>query len=238
MASQQQQQENPKTIPLKILVDKQNNKVVAVEATKDFVDTLFSFLSLPLGTIIRLLNNSNNDQEDSESEPLLGCITNLYQSVETLTPNDVWNSVCKHMLLCPRNPCEPLCLKLFVNIDDTEPTPKVLVCDSCNKFTTFRNLDCACGNPINMVPHDLDLEGKGNNSNVNVDAKSGVFVKENGSLFLVFDDLTVVPSSLVTSMQMLLQLGYSDLTQLEEVTQNIGKQEVICVVNSVLCNVN
>lgn len=59
------------------------------------------------------------------------------------------------------------------------------------------------------------------------DTKGGVFVRENGSMFLVFDDLKVVPSSLVTSMQLLLQLGYSDLNQLEEVTQNIGKQEVM-----------
>ena len=87
------------------------------------------------------------------------------------------------------------------------------------------------------MPHDLDLEGEGaNNNRSNVDTKSGVFVKENG-LFLVFDDLTVMPSSLVTSMQMLLRLGYPDLSQLEELTRNVGKQEVYFVVNSVLCNV-
>jgi hypothetical protein len=54
-------------------------------------------------------------------------------------------------------------------------------------------------------------------------------VKENGSMFLVFDDLTIVPSSMVTSMQLLMELGYSDLTQLEEVTHNIGKQEVLVI---------
>jgi hypothetical protein len=66
MASYEQQEEDDKrTIPLKILVDKQRNKVVFVEATKEFIDTLFSFLSLPLGTIIRLLatNNNNNEQQ-------------------------------------------------------------------------------------------------------------------------------------------------------------------------------
>jgi hypothetical protein len=68
MASSEQQQEeedDKRTIPLKILVDKQRNKVVFVEAAKEFIDTLFSFLSLPLGTIIRLLatNNNNNEQQ-------------------------------------------------------------------------------------------------------------------------------------------------------------------------------
>jgi hypothetical protein len=228
MASSQPQEES-KTIPLKILIDRENNKVVAVESTKDFVDTLFSFLSLPLATIIRLLTTHNNDdqqQEASESSSFLGSIKNLYESLQNLTPNDVWNPVCKQMLLNPKNPCESLCKKLFLNIDDTEWSSKFFVCDACNKFTTFQDLDCTCGKPTNRQPKNLDSEGQGNNGGI-VDALNGVFVKDNGSLFLVFDDLKIVPSSLVTSMQMLMELGYSDLSQLEEVTHNIGKQEVM-----------
>jgi hypothetical protein len=229
MASEQQ----PKTIPLKTLIDKKNNKVVAVEATKDFVDTLFSFLSLPLATIIRLLTTNNDQQQqqssESSSSPFLGNIKNLYQSVQTLTPNDVWNNpVCKQMLLNPKNPCESLCKKLFLNIDDTEISSKFFVCDSCNKFTTFQNLDCTCGKPTNRQPKNLDSEGQVNSGSV--DALNGVFVRENGALFLVFDDLKIVPSSLMSSAEYLIELGYSDLSQLEEVTHNIGKQEV-----TVLC---
>jgi hypothetical protein len=227
MASEQQ----PKTIPLKTLIDKKNNKVVAVEATKDFVDTLFSFLSLPLATIIRLLTTNNDQQQqqssESSSSPFLGNIKNLYQSVQTLTPNDVWNNpLCKQMLLNPKNPCESLCTKLFLNIDDAEQSSKFFLCDSCNKFTTFENLDCTCGKPTNRQPKNLDSEGQVN-SDASVDALNGVFVRENGSMFLVFDDLKIVPSSLMTSAEHLMELGYSDLTQLEEVTHNIGKQEVI-----------
>jgi hypothetical protein len=218
-------EEEPKTIPLKILIDRENNKVVAVESTKDFVDTLFSFLSLPLATIIRLLTTNNDDQQQqeqqsSESTSFLGSIKNLYGSVQTLTPNDVWNPVCKQMLLNPKNPCESLCKKLFLNIDDTEWSSKFFVCDACNKFTTFQNLDCTCGKPTNKQPNNLDSESQGN------EVQNGVFIKENGSLFLVSDDLKIVPSSLVTSMQILVESGYSDLSQLQEVTQNIGKQEV------------
>ncbi|CAK8574926.1 unnamed protein product [Lathyrus sativus] len=242
MASDQPQPqplEEPKTIPLKILIDKENNKVVAVEAPKHFIDTLFSFLSLPLATIIRLLSTNNNDQQQqqpsSESSPFLGSIKSLYESVQSLTPNDVWNPVCKQMLLNPRNPCELLCKKLFLNIDDTEASSEFFVCDTCNMFTTFQNLDCTCGKPTNRRPKNLDSEGLGNSTSVAVDdALSGVFVKENGSLFLVFDDLKIVPSSLVTSMQMLMELGYSDLSQLEEVTQNIGKQEILNILKYAL----
>ena len=56
---------------LKLFVDKEkNNKVVVAEASSEFVDILLSFLTLPLGTIIRLVS------------PDIGCINNLYQSVQ------------------------------------------------------------------------------------------------------------------------------------------------------------
>ncbi|KAK2432757.1 hypothetical protein QL285_018112 [Trifolium repens] len=46
-------------------------------------------------------------------------------------------------------------------------------------------------------------------------------------MFLVSDNLNILPSSKVNSLMMLLELGCSDLTQLEEVTHNIGKQEIL-----------
>ncbi|XP_045833810.1 uncharacterized protein LOC123924876 [Trifolium pratense] len=221
MASEQQEEES-KTISLKILVDKQSNKVVFVETTNDFVDTLFSFLSLPLATIFRLLatNNTNNYQQLSESSPFLANINNLYQTVQNTTSNDVWNNpVCKEMLLHPGNPCESQCMKLFLNVN--EPSSKFYVCTSCYKFTTFQNLHCACGKPITRQPENLDSKGQGNN------CQNGVFVRENGSMFLVSDDLKILPSSSVTYLQLLMESGHSDSTQLEEVTHNIGKQEIL-----------
>ncbi|MCH99479.1 DUF674 family protein, partial [Trifolium medium] len=132
MASQQQQESN--TIPFKIIVDKQSNKVVFVEATKDFVEPLCSFLSLPLATIVRLLstpntnNNSQQQEPQSESSPFPGNIKNLYQTVQNIRSNDIWSSpFSKQTLLCPRNPFESMCNKLFLNIDDTESS-------NCAKF--------------------------------------------------------------------------------------------------------
>ncbi|AES86953.1 uncharacterized protein [Medicago truncatula] len=223
---QEDSQEESRTIHVKILVHKQSNKVVFVEAKKDFVDTLFSFLSLPLGTIVRLLatNNNNNDQQQHqqllESSPFLDNIKYIYQTVQDITSNDVWNNpLCKQMLLHPRNPCESQCMKLFLNIDDTEPSSKFYVCDSCFKFTTFQNLDCTCGKPTNRQPRNLDSK--------RVDAQNQAFLRENGSTFLVFDDLKIVQSSAMTTLSLLKELGYSDLTQLEEITHNIDKQEIL-----------
>ncbi|PNX89568.1 30S ribosomal protein s18 [Trifolium pratense] len=157
-----QPQKETKTIPLKVVVNTYSKKVVFVEATKDFVDTLFSFLSLPLGTIVRLLattNNNNDQQQLPESSPFLENIKNLYQNVQNITSNDVWNNpACKQILLRPRNPCESMCNELFLNIDDTESTSKFYVCSFCDKFTTFENLNCTCGNPPDRQPRKLDSD--------------------------------------------------------------------------------
>ncbi|KAI9085398.1 hypothetical protein K1719_032654 [Acacia pycnantha] len=110
----------PSLSPLRLFVDKERNKVVMGEASGDFIDALLSFLTLPLGTIIRLRLAE------------VGCINNLYRSVQNLnTEVRFWNGICKKMLLCPRNPCEKLCQKLRFNVDDTEPT-KGLMCGSCS----------------------------------------------------------------------------------------------------------
>lgn len=56
------------TLPLKVLVDKETNKVLFAEAGKDFVDVLLSFLTLPMGTIARLV------AKDSKLEAWVHCM--------------------------------------------------------------------------------------------------------------------------------------------------------------------
>ena len=131
-----------------MLVDKEKRKVVIVEATKDFIESLFSFLCLPLATIVHLLETNNIDidlqppssffskiknlyqtllatnLESSESSPFLANIKHLYQTVKN-SSNEIWNNpLSKQMLLHPKNPCESHCMKLFLNIDDTKPKNK------------------------------------------------------------------------------------------------------------------
>ncbi|KAM3329023.1 hypothetical protein ACQJBY_026219 [Aegilops geniculata] len=54
-------------------------RVVYAEAGKDVVDFLLTFLTLPIGTVVRLLRRN--------SMPMVGCVGNLYGSVEKL-PDD------------------------------------------------------------------------------------------------------------------------------------------------------
>ncbi|KAF9600488.1 hypothetical protein IFM89_009937 [Coptis chinensis] len=85
--------EEPSVMKLNILVDRESNRLAFAEADKDFVDILFSFLTLPMGTIVRLL----------QKQSMVGSIDNLYKSVENLEVRFFQTETCKIMLLTTRN---------------------------------------------------------------------------------------------------------------------------------------
>ena len=66
---------------LKLFVEKERNRVVFAEAGSDFIDTLFSFLTLPMGTIVRILNNNL----ESESR-VIGSFSNYTLVSKIWTP--------------------------------------------------------------------------------------------------------------------------------------------------------
>ncbi|KAF6160960.1 hypothetical protein GIB67_007601 [Kingdonia uniflora] len=147
-------------ITIKVVVDKKRNRVIFVEAGKDFVDILFSFLTLPVGTIIRL----TNEQTQPTS---LGCMRTLYECLLKFDTFHFVNTTCKEMLLRPRNSSEALCRKLKVNIDDTEPT-KYYVCNdflsakwdhsrTARVASAFRNIKCSCSK---LMDKEVGLDGK------------------------------------------------------------------------------
>ncbi|KAI9116200.1 hypothetical protein K1719_013130 [Acacia pycnantha] len=162
------------TITVRIFVETEEKRVLYEEAGKDFVDVLLSFLTLPLGTIARLVD------KDSNMKPLrLGCISSLYQSLANLEPK-YWNSeTCKQMLLKPRSSMERFNQRLKLNIDDTEPT-KFYACEMLHCRTeshmlvsTFNNMKCYCGKNLNHVL-DVDITisaDKIEDFTVNIDPK-------------------------------------------------------------------
>ncbi|CAH2079288.1 unnamed protein product [Thlaspi arvense] len=100
---------------LRLLIDEKRNKVVLAETCRDFVDLLFSFVTLPMGTIVRLLD------KHQKLEPVsVGCFNNLYTSVSDMVVDDFETEACQSMLLYPRSSKEIHCRSLKLNIDDTE----------------------------------------------------------------------------------------------------------------------
>ncbi|KAM1148690.1 hypothetical protein PS1_029555 [Malus domestica] len=106
------------TISLKALVNNVMNKIIYIEADNDFVDVLFSFLTIPVGTIIMLSNR--------HSFPLgIGCLKKLYESVESSDSQLFQSEECRAMFLCLRNGAESLLKNLKLKIDSHETNVSV-----------------------------------------------------------------------------------------------------------------
>jgi len=126
-------------VSLKLIVNKEIKKVLFAEAKKDFVDILCSFLTLPLGTIARLVENESN------MGPLpIGSLNSLYHSVAALDSRCLWAQENKEMVLRPRNTAQDFCKTLKINIDDTHHTKRFFSTGSffkCseNEFNGFVN---------------------------------------------------------------------------------------------------
>ncbi|WJX76573.1 hypothetical protein P8452_59977 [Trifolium repens] len=192
-------------VRIKVLVDKEKSKVLFAEAAKDFVDVLCSFLTLPLGTIARLVAAESNIEAVK-----FGSISSLYQSVANLDEQCLWNQTCKEMLLRPRNSMDCYCRKLKLNIDETECLSYFLCEDNTCKVDNricvsfFRNQKCSCGKLMNVShPQKLITEDG--------------FVKETMT-FIISDDLFVMPNLLGTSINLLQKLGVNDISTFDKQT--------------------
>jgi hypothetical protein len=187
-------------VSLKLLVNKETNTVLFAEAGKDFVDVLFSFLTLPLGTIARLLG------KDSKIGPItIGCLDSFYQSVANLDNNCLLSEKIKEILLQPKNSSEDYCSTIKLNIDDTQPTEYFIACyqvcpkietSNCRYFTTSR--DKECHGFVNDV-----------------------------ATFVITDNLNVIPnSSGYTNLALIQNSGIKSISSVKEISVNVTKEKV------------
>ena len=210
---------------LKAVVDKEKNEVIFVESDDGFVDVLFSFLTMPLGTIFRLGRK--------HSKPIaIGCMKNLYASVENIDVQDFnfHSEAGKLMLLSPRSEAESLLASLKLQIHNLEPT-KFFRCAQLNCLTNasslklyshYRDVLCKCGSPMNQETWLTEA-----NSTV-VKEHGGVFV--NGKTrFLISDELQVVHMSTIKGFSLLAKHGIMEGNRIHQRTFNVGADEVLNV---------
>ncbi|PON62779.1 hypothetical protein TorRG33x02_277950 [Trema orientale] len=202
-------------ICLKVLVDKKKNKVVFAECDHDFVDVLFSFLTMPIGTIMRVASIKSLTVG-------IGCMSNLYKSIENIDVQHFRNQACRTMLLSPRNGAESHWKKLKLKIDDAEAS-MFFVCSSSECTTSkfkllsyYSYVPCDCGA---SMYHGIYLS---ETSSVN----GGVFVKATDR-FIVSDDLQVMLLCTATSFSLLSKCGVKDGSTIEERTFTLGVNEVL-----------
>lgn len=78
---------------MNVLIDTKSQSVLYAEACKDVIviDFLFSFLTLPIGTVIKILSKGS----------MVGSVGNLYKSVEELDETYVCSARAKQAFLTP-----------------------------------------------------------------------------------------------------------------------------------------
>ncbi|KAI0489222.1 hypothetical protein KFK09_029064 [Dendrobium nobile] len=201
-------------IKLRLLVDKEQKRVVFVEVGSDFIDVLFSFLTLPLGSIVRLL----------EKQTGLGSLDNLYESVEQFDAKYLQSEACKEMLLKPRSAAAEICDDLKIkNIHDVNPRhfyicneSDCLIQSSCY-YTYVTKARC------NRCGKLMDKDWSWSKGTIE---KRGVFVNDETD-FIVTDDLRVMPISLMSGFSLMEELQIKNTDMLEERAINVGNDEAL-----------
>lgn len=201
--------EASQSMSLKVLVEKEKNRIVFVEADKDFLDVIFSFLTIPLGTIVRLTREHLLKGD-------IGCLNNLYESLEKFD-EELLASEHKEILLRPLCATDVYCRNLKVNLVEGDKR-KYYICTNllCDDLSYYQTRYCLCGYPLGYEVDLLDPVPEG----------GGGFIKP-PVRFMITDDFQLLPMSTMASLSLLRNFGAIDGSKIEERMLNIGKDEVL-----------
>ncbi|KAK8966453.1 hypothetical protein KSP40_PGU009799 [Platanthera guangdongensis] len=209
-----------KPVKLNLIVDKSCNRVIFAESDEHFVDILLSFLTLPLGSIIRLTKQS------------MGSMNKLLESVETLNSVCFNTEACRSMLLCPLNSVSNLISSLAMNYDNINNLfPFYYTCSSSScsypRVSFYANAHCSCGGQMNkklvFVPANAP-------SSI---AYSSVFCNS-AFKFSISDDVHVSQSSVEFSIGQLSKLDIKQRNSLESVSVDVTAGNILELLKQLL----
>ncbi|GMN57306.1 hypothetical protein TIFTF001_026411 [Ficus carica] len=211
------------SVTLKLLIDSKEKRVLFAEAGKDFADFLFTLLSLPVGTVIRLL--SSND--------MVGTIGKLYESFENLSVTYIQPTVNKDTLLKPNSPFGGSATLLSLT-NDASTSKKIYLCTTngtdrysssyCSSRHASDDVRATCPNCNRQIsvevpyvaPPAVKVEGSSSDQ--------GGFVK-GVVTYMIMDDLDVKPMSTISSITMLNKFNVKEVGALEEKTVSLGIED-------------
>lgn len=215
-------------ITLKLLVDRNAKRVIFGEAGKEFVDFLFHFLSLPVGTVVKLLSK----------DKMVGSLGKIYESIEAMHANYMEPNVKKENVLNPKVSSSSLANtpsllgyktkdelndNVFYNCGNTTYNHCTGDYNSHLSFSKDPNAKCpSCGNYMNQQMTYVNSTSK---EAVKVGKGSG-YVKGLVT-YMVMDNLQVKPMSTISSITLLSTFKVKDLSALETLEVFIGKEEVL-----------
>lgn len=204
-------------ISLKLLIDTQNEKVIFAEAGKEFIDFLFNILSLPIATAVRLL----------QKKDMVGCLANLYESIENLDETYMHSNMNKSIVLKPQAAIHASAFPLPLK-DKVSTAKKVYMCSNKNvhgihAYAAYdpRAICPQCNynlsSAVQFVSSPAVNEGQGS-------AQREGYVK-GVVTYMVMDDLVVSPMSTISSITLLNKFNIKDVGVLQETSASVGMDE-------------
>ncbi|KAK1586350.1 hypothetical protein Q3G72_001679 [Acer saccharum] len=204
-------------ITLKLLIDTNTEKVVFAEAKKDFVDYLFGLLQVPVGSILGNLLANKMDGA--------GSISRVYKSVMDLESSYLLTDVSRDLLLCPKMSSSSTSITIPPLLQSFEFSDK----KSENETRSDSNANVMFGAIPSAPSRSVPLFGSAcspttTEAIVASPSKPEGFVS-GMTRYMVMDDLTVKPSSPISSITLLNSIGVKDFSCFVEkiVTINFNK---------------
>uniref|UniRef100_A0A5B6YHG8 DUF674 domain-containing protein n=1 Tax=Davidia involucrata TaxID=16924 RepID=A0A5B6YHG8_DAVIN len=224
-------------VSLKLLIDTKGERVLFAEAGKDFVDFLFHILSLPVGTVVRLLSK----------ESMVGCLGALYGSIENLSEIYMQPNQTKDSVLMPKAPRSAPEVPLLLPREDegeSSSTRELYRCvhhdmSAANRSFGSLNKQCheyAADDPRAVCPSCNNLMGTKlkyvaappavttTDQARTTSSGEGGYVK-GVVTYMVMDDLVVKPMSTISSITLLNSFNVKELGALEEKVVDVTMDE-------------
>ncbi|VVA12395.1 PREDICTED: unnamed product [Prunus dulcis] len=206
---------NTTSVSLKLLIDTKGGKVLFAEASKDVVDFLFTLLSLPVGTVIRLLSK----------DAMVGTLGKLYESVENISYTYLQPNLKKDTLLKPKAAVAVAgsnILLLLTNDVDSN-AKQFYICAKCNRhISDVSGTVCpSCRYPMSTQVTYVCPQAS---STVAATSGEGGYVK-GVVTYMIMDNLEVKPMSTISSIAMLNQFNVKEVGALEEKVVYLGMDE-------------
>ncbi|KAH6836731.1 hypothetical protein C2S53_007388 [Perilla frutescens var. hirtella] len=195
-------------VSMKLLIDTKTKRVLFAEAGKDCVDFLFNILSLPVATIIRLL----------QAQGMVGSLPNLYKSLENLNDTYIQPNQSKDIFLKPATSSSVPLLALT-----DAPSGKNFY--TCNIHVTYVSNSSTAVCPLCRKSMTTSMSYVAPPAVQG--AAEGVGIVKEVVTYMVMDDLVVKPMSTISSITLLNKFSVKDVGALEEKVVHLGMNEAI-----------
>ncbi|KAL5580855.1 hypothetical protein UlMin_013297 [Ulmus minor] len=131
-----------KSVTLKLMISKSKKTVCYAEADKDFVNLLFSFLTVPLGHVVKQIQNGCFN----------GCVNHLYKSVQYLDEHCFKEKGSANLVLSPSLALGCWYRNDLLGTEKSEDVPYYFSCYTFpNIYSVSRNDKMKCNNLCSLV---------------------------------------------------------------------------------------